>query len=532
MRHLVIAFLGALGVLTLTMAGCPSLIPVRMPNLVGMEHAAAIDALNGAGLVLDAETESQSLIHQEGTVVDQAPATGAYVPRGTKVTIVISTGDGQGEGEAEQALPNVVVLCLDTLRDDCVGKFRNGEPVTPFLNSYAEEGIRFSRAYAPGGWTRPTLAAMFTGLYAETHRYSLGPAGTPSTAGFAIAEEYETMAEWFQYHGYETWCVQANITSGQTHGYAQGYPAGQYIELPSWRARAVTKKGIEFIEEAEEPFFLYMQYLDPHALHIPPPEYDEIFGPQPTITEYDKYVLTERPGHRAFAQGIYHAWLYDTAPTVELISENGEVALRYRYEADIRSMDDQLARFIAALEARYPNTVVMIFSDHGEALLDRDYLLGHAFSIYEELVRALLIVKGPGLETGVIDRPVELLGMLPALASYLGLPPNPVWEGLDFFDPTTSDEPIFTFTESLLPDNVLDATGVVLGDYKMLSGTRFPTPVMFNVVNDPGELQNLTAQEPGKTAELQALLDAHIATYAKTKPAQPFNGEDYSDWMH
>jgi arylsulfatase A-like enzyme len=409
----------------------------------------------------------------------------------------VETEDGFCIG---QNPPNVVYLLLDTLRSDRVGGTRNGVPITPFLDSMGEQGTRFTQAFAPSSWTRPSMISFFTGLYPDVFR---GEEETPPAERFVIPESIETMPEWFSRNGYDTWGVQTNANGTAGFGFAQGFAEGRYEYFGIVPAAIVNQNVIKNIDAWQEPFFIYAQYMDPHEPYAPPTEYNEIFGPQPETTTGDELILSPQ-FYRTWLEDLVTAWVNGTEPTHEPLTENGAEALRYRYDADIRYMDDQLAELVAAIEAKYPNTIFVFVADHGEALLDRD-IVGHGFSLYQEQAVVPLILRGPGVPLRSVEEPVEAIGTLPTLAKLMHVPVKPVWHGKDLLGPEATGAPAFCYTRT----KDLEGASITDGDLKYIEHTRYPSPQLFNLEIDPGETTDLSVELSEDVARLADLLQAH-----------------------
>ena len=77
------------------------------------------------------------------------------------------------------------------------------------------------------------------------------------------------------------------------------------------------------------------------------------------------------------------------------------------YDATLVELDELFRQLMENLDARgeLDNTLVVLVSDHGEHLGEH-HLFDHQFSLYDELIRVPLILRGPGIESGVEDRPV------------------------------------------------------------------------------------------------------------------------------
>ncbi len=412
--------------------------------------------------------------------------------------------------------PNVVFFVLDALRNDRVGARHNDVPITPFLEACAARGVRFTRASAPASWTRPSMAAIFSGMYPDVFQ---GDEDTPMEERFIVPPDVETIGEWFTGNGYDAWGIQTNANASATYGLDQGFPEGRYRFISFVPAAQVNAAVLENIDEWQEPFFVFAQYVDPHATYVPPPGYNEVFGPQPEITPYDEFVLAHE-SWGDFAQDLYLSWVNNTPPTWQPLSANGIEALRYRYDAETRYMDDELANVAAAIETRYPNTIFVLMADHGEALLERD-IVGHGTSLYEEQARIPLILFGPGIAHQTIDAPVDALGLLPTLAKLLHFAPNPEWHGRDLLAPPPDQEPIFCYTRN----RHLQGASVLMDGLKLIEHTRYPSPQLFNLQEDPGEVNDLSGALTADVIRLTNILETHqagmTARYAESKAPLP-----------
>ena len=86
--------------------------------------------------------------------------------------------------------PHVVIIMADQLRADVLGM-----GFTPRIDSIAEEGISFSRAYTACPLCVPARGAFFTGTYPD-HNGSLINPWEPADAVYGdVKKEYETLYE-------------------------------------------------------------------------------------------------------------------------------------------------------------------------------------------------------------------------------------------------------------------------------------------------------------------------------------------------
>lgn len=404
--------------------------------------------------------------------------------------------------------PNIVFIVIDAMRADRLGAMRNGTPITPFLSGFAEGGARFTRAGSSSTWTRPSMVSHFTGLYPDVFQ---GDVDDLPQQRYVISDNFVTIAEWLAANGYDNWGFQANGNAGPDFGFAQGFGTDRYQLIRSAIAEDFTDAMLATMPQWQEPFFLFAQYLDPHTPFTPPAAYDAIFGPQPAVTPNDEYILSG-DGFNAYLNDLYSAWVNNTSPTLTQLTANGVEALRYRYDAEIRYADDQLARILPQILSQFPNTIFVITADHGETLLEREPVIGHGFTVYEEQSRVPFIMRGPGISPGVRNYPVEVLGILPTLARLCGLVPEPVWQGHDVLL-STGEDPVYCHTQTF-SGGYVRAESVATGDLKLIESTRLASQNLFDLATDPGELSDVAATHPAEAAVLAALLLEHQESFA------------------
>ena len=103
-----------------------------------------------------------------------------------------------------------------------------------------------------------------------------------------------------------------------------------------------------------------------------------------------------------------------------MVRSGGEVAKAYvrgRYDNNMRYLDDQLEGFLDGLR---DDAVVLITSDHGEEFWEHGGF-EHGHTLYDELLRVPMILRGPGVTSGRFDTPTSLLDVAPTLAAMMGV---------------------------------------------------------------------------------------------------------------
>lgn len=357
--------------------------------------------------------------------------------------------------------PNVVLICVDQWRGDCLSVA--GHPVvqTPYLDGWALDGARFSRAYSATPTCVPARAALYTGLGQRRHGRVGYQDGVPWDYPVTIASE-------FTRHGYQTEAVgklhvypertqmgfqHVTLHDGFLH-YARAHNAdhdriddylpwlrqqlgrdADYfdhgVNCNSVVARPwdkpehthptnfVVSQGIEFLRRRDprKPFFLFLSFHRPHPPYDPPAwafaQYINQAMPDPPVGEWADLYAPFAAAHRA-----------DTL--VGDIDRRLLHRARAGYYGHMTHIDQQLNRFFETLHdfGQRDNTYLCFVSDHGEMLGDH-HLFRKGFP-YEGSARVPFLLRGPrdsGIRAGsVSDAVVELRDVMPTLLDCAGLP--------------------------------------------------------------------------------------------------------------
>ena len=107
--------------------------------------------------------------------------------------------------------------------------------------------------------------------------------------------------------------------------------------------------------------------------------------------------------------------------------------LKQMYDAEIRQLDDELARFFAYMEESglMENTLVIVTSDHGEEFFEHGGPL-HGRTYFQEVLAIPLILRGPGIPAGRrFSDPVGLVDVVPTILGVLGLGRTNRMDGID-----------------------------------------------------------------------------------------------------
>ena len=301
---------------------------------------------------------------------------------------------------ASSERPNILFIVMDTLRADRLGLHGHARDTSPVVDALAARGTAYTFAYATSSWTWPSTASLLTGLRPEAH-------GVTSNHSCYLAGELDTLPEALQRSGYTTAAISGNPLIVPRQNFDQGFE--HFDHATRFRKSDVlVPQAVEWLEaNRERRFFLYLHLTDTHTPHLPRAEDLERFGAvEPAdFPHFEDPSAQDADGFEKYAQRLLKG--EGRGPNGEprpgdVIPEDHARWMQDCYDACVRTGDFWVGELLAALERLEldENTLVVFTSDHGEELLDHG-LLAHGHTLHAELVRAPLVLAGPGVASGV-----------------------------------------------------------------------------------------------------------------------------------
>jgi len=367
---------------------------------------------------------------------------------------------------------NVIMVVLDTHRFDRIGAYGYQQPTTPNLDSFASESLFFEQAIAPGQWTIPSHASMFTGEMPAVHR--------TLQADDALPREFQTLAARLFKAGIQTTGFCNNplvgvIQNGFTRGFDKFYnycgvvpstPQKQKQDIwqplrmlwskytqvlrrlsypiqnafaspnefflgalrpffvPMW-TRAANFKGMtgrsindtaNFVSQIEKNNqggqFVFLNLMETHLPYAPPETFVRKFVPY----------FHETPEAQDFMRNFNKKAMQWLIPLAEPFSDIEAVTLSDMYDAEVAYQDHLLGKLIDSLDSNYhrDNSMVMFLADHGEMLGEHGYM-GHGFGLHEELIRVPMFMRIPAVTGGErIAKRVSITQLFYTILDYFG----------------------------------------------------------------------------------------------------------------
>lgn len=283
--------------------------------------------------------------------------------------------------------PNILLITTDDqgLQAGCYG-----DPLarTPNIDRLASEGMRFTRGYVTQSSCSPSRSTMLTGKYPHQN----GHFGL--TNNFRIHDGIKTLPAIMNDAGYRTGII------GKLHvNPPEAFPF-QFMEVNSpiqtRHVRAVNAAAQKFMDmEADKPFFLMVNYFDPHS------PYDDL------ANQCDG--LPEKP------YGLEEIRPFDFMG-VDVPELRKEVAVYYNC---VSRADTGIGMLLESLEERglKENTLVIFLSDNGPP-----FTRGKA-TCYEAGLHVPFIVRFPQADCAgqTCDELVSTVDIFPTILDVSGI---------------------------------------------------------------------------------------------------------------
>ena len=207
---------------------------------------------------------------------------------------------------------------------------------------------------------------------------------------------------------------------------------------------------------------------------------------------------------------------------MEHVEERQVRGLRRGYYACVSFIDGQLGRLLSALaETGLERTTNLVYtSDHGEML--GKFGMWWKCSLLEDAARIPCIAAGPDFESGVrVTTPVDLHDLQASVFALTGAGRPEPWLGTPFGTLARDDRDRVVFSEYHGHGTRAGAFMLRRGDWKLIHNVDAPDQ-LFDLGNDPDELENRYEACPAEAEELSATLAGICDPAAEDREAEAF----------
>ncbi len=386
---------------------------------------------------------------------------------------------------------NVLLVAMDTVRWDHTGLAGYAKnPTTPRLDAFAKGAYVFRNAYTPYPTSNYAYNCILTGM----------------SAGASPIHGYRSKLAWnwpedidyprlFSKNGLWSCGIfsfdKADVANRRFFGFMQnGFDAFCPDQVKAWKMRGdkITASVRKQISGRKKPrFFVFAHYMEAHEPYVKWPGFE--FGDE----------------------------------SID------------RYDSGIAFVDDQFGRLLDYLNQQglSDNTIVVVLSDHGEALGEHGNTT-HNTSLYQEEIHVPLVIRIPGLPGGSIEELVNLIDVFPTLSRVLGIRDDVRRMGHNLLpymlEPGKHPEQV-VYSEQYTPRatiGYLEQRGVIHDGKKLIEVCTQPESEfqLFDLEKDPHERKNLFGK--AAYAESQAVLAGFLE--AKIKDVREYHGNRREDF--
>jgi arylsulfatase A-like enzyme len=360
---------------------------------------------------------------------------------------------------------NFLLLTVDTVRYDHTSFGGYERDTTPELARLVERSVSFSFCNAPSAGTMASIPATLTSKF-----FHSGIALGPNRRGMPPLTRPENLllSEALQANGYRTGALLTHYYFNDW-GLEQGFDTydnslGRKNNPKVISGDRLTDKAVAWIaNHAEDKWFLWAHYIDPHGHYVPHPG-----GPD---------------------------WGDD------------DEAL---YDGELRFTDAQVGRLLREI-GRMPGiaekTVIIVTSDHGDGFNEHGFS-AHAKALYRELLHVPLIVYVPSIQPREVPGPTTPMDIFPTVLDLAGIDRSRYsFEGESlvpqlFWGADAKDRAVFAET------NYPKAQRAAITDrYKLIRRLQDDIYELYDLARDPWEKKNIYSQARGPASEMRRILD-------------------------
>jgi len=442
--------------------------------------------------------------------------------------------------------PNILFILIDDMGWNDLSCQGSTFYETPNIDSLAEDGLRFTNAYASCPVCSPTRASILSGKYPARVGITqwIGGHSRGRTIGapylHQLPLEEKSLASTLKENGYQTYHVGKwhlgekgywpedhgfDVNIGGCHmghpwnGFFSPYnipnladgPEGEYL------TDRLTDEAISLLKKSEDkPFFLNLWY---YSVHCP------IQCPEANRLKYEKKLKE---------QGLDK---YDSYESYK----NNTVLERHEFREEIRRrvvqsdptyagmidrLDYNIGRLLEALDELgiSDNTMVIFYSDNGgycngdnAPTSNKPYRDGKSF-MYEGGTREPLLIRWPEcIKAGTVtDAQITSPDFYPTILECCDLPLNPEQhaDGKSFRDvlinPDSSFDrgPMFWHYPHYNGFGTAPGSSVIEGKWKLIEWLEDKSIELYDLEHDTGETTNIAEANPDTCKDLLAKLNA------------------------
>jgi len=454
-------------------------------------------------------------------------------------------------------MTSVIFIVMDTARAKSFSFYEHSKRTTPNLEKFLKDSVLYKNAFANSPWTLPSHASLFTGLYCSSH-------GTNETNKM-YNPKTETLPETLKKNGFHTAAISSNSWISQFFNFDRGFDkfhttwkifecesdftvlnrlhqdksrserismglkilsknffksiANAIYEKSLYKkydygARRINRIAKKILREDKTPFFLFINYLEPHLKYQPPGRFRKFLS--------IKYSDAKKINQDAWGYIFKKIGMDDFDFKI----------LEELYDCELYYLDYRLGEIFDYLKEKklYDDSLIIITSDHGENIGEHG-LMDHQYCLYDTLLKIPLIIKYPknlNLSNKTDDKIVQAIDLYPTILDVLKIKKQPYLQGQSILSSKKNEE---TFAEYKAPQPSKEAIFRQLGrvnfpferalvsvrtNYHKLIWSSDGKHELYDIKKDPDETKNIILENKAVASQM----DGKIMEFKKGKRAK------------
>jgi arylsulfatase A-like enzyme len=435
---------------------------------------------------------------------------------------------------SDKKKPNILLVTFDALAAPNMSLYGYERLTTPFISEWAKKATVFTRTVSSSSFTTPSSFSLISGKRVWTHRYF-------RVHDRVFKEEKETIISVLKDNGYINMLFSAcDLVRVKPLGISESVHFTAKREelqnvvlfLPSiqrildkyfsdnilfydWLLKEdfiLYKVLYRFFQNATmseaamvfsqflstldsksvEPYFAWLHLIPPHSPYVPPEPFMGMFN-----DSQDLRTIKSQNDFYNNPDDLNDDYLNDKR-RVKICHD--------RYDESIRYVDKLFEDFISQLEKKnkLENTIIILSADHGE-IFRSDFIAHGSLHLYKEEINIPLIIKMPGQSDASIAH--DIVEQIDISATILDLAeiPIPAWmEGRSLLPlihgNRLTSKPALSMRLIASPKIGEINKGTIAvweGDFKLNYYLEKDEVVLFNLREDPEEIDDIFNKEPG-----------------------------------
>lgn len=444
---------------------------------------------------------------------------------------------------AEQ--PNVVLILVDDMGWNDLSCTGSTYYETPNIDLLAQNGTRFTQAYAACAVCSPTRAAVLTGRYPARvgitdwirppfNRDDTSPDRMMNQPPYITWEDrpIETPANVRQLSREEITLAEIFKDAGYATCYIGKWHLGEDGFYPDVQGFDYNIGGCSF----GQPPSYFDPYFSPRCGHIPtlPPRKEGEYLTDREGDEAQQFIQQhkEEPFFLCYAPYAVHTPLQAKKEVTKKYKDKpGDAQGNPAYAAMVESVDEAVGKIMQTLkdEGLDKNTLVIFTSDNGGLLssTDNSPLRSGKGYPWEGGIRVPAIAYWSGVvpENKISDTPFISVDLLPTICAAVKLdtPEKVALDGENFWPHIVEGaevkrDALFWHFPHYRYDEVTPYSMVRSGDWKLIRYYDAQPDELYNLKEDIGEEKNLAEALPDKVKELADMLGNHLQEVGAKMP--------------